>query len=183
MHLLSPPDISVAPSTLIFCPPPPRLPPHPCTRSIKTFFFSPPPAIQLRDRGGSSSHAWCLREVFIMRLLSRLLFDLTRFYFERPGLKGSHRRPLPRPCPPLPPSPRNPRPKKGEKYVDFIFTRLRGRVTLGDCGLTLCEGARKQLFKRALAPPNRQKQLTSNVFSRACIYWRTGFTSAVGISS
>lgn len=54
-------------------------------------------------------------------LLKKTLFDLTRFYFEGPSLKNSHHRPLN-----PPPSPHNPPPKKGEKYVDLIFTWLHG---------------------------------------------------------
>lgn len=73
-------------------------------------------------------------------LLKKTLFDLTRFYFEGPSLKNSHRWPLTAPSTPFPPSsPHNPRPKKGEKYVDFIFTWLHGAHAGRESVLTLCE--------------------------------------------
>lgn len=74
-------------------------------------------------------------------LLKTTLFDLTRFYFEGPSLKNSHHWPLRSPsC--SSPSPHNPRPKKGEKYVDLIFTWLH-RVHAGKGSvLTVCEARR-----------------------------------------
>lgn len=57
----------------------------------------------------------CQCEVFIMRFLRKLYLIWQDFYFEGPSLKSSF--------PFLPPS-HNPRPKKGEKYVGFIFTWL-----------------------------------------------------------
>lgn len=67
-------------------------------------------------------------------LLKKTLFDLTRFYFEGPSLKNSH----PPPCSLFHPPSHNPQPKKGEKYVDLIFTWLH-EAHAGRFFLTVCE--------------------------------------------
>lgn len=74
-------------------------------------------------------------------LLQKTWFDLTRFYFEGPSLKNSQHRPV---CclSFFSSSSHNPRPKRGEKYVDLIFTWLHGAHTGTESVLTLCETRR-----------------------------------------
>lgn len=121
LHLTALTVIIFTPSTHICCLPP-SLSPHPWSlHGLNHNHF--PAAGLLSGGGGSSLHVRCQWEVFIIHFLSRFLiwFDMILFwgpkFKEIPPLT-----PLPLPSLHVKPPPYNPRPKKGEKYVDLIFT-------------------------------------------------------------
>lgn len=153
-------NISFAPSSLIFLSLPFASAP-PAHAQLKHFFPLP----------FSSGTVAAARSSLCTPWADFIWFDKILFWEAK--LKG---------IPPLtpPPTPHNPRPKKGEKYVDFIFTWLRGghagRVRVNSLWGRAGAAARRRINR------HQAEQLTSNVFSRARIYCRTGFTSAVGTS-